>query len=87
MTKFIGVQRIDFVDQKSGECIKGYNFWFSEPAGSSGVGDKPFKHFMRDDFAENIFGQHGVQGLAANVGKNCVITYNRYGKMSELSFK
>lgn len=87
MTKFLGAQRINFVDQKSGERIQGYNFWFSEPAGDGSIGFRPFKHFMSDHFAEEFLGENGVSGLAAYVGRSCVITYNRYGKISHLSFE
>lgn len=87
MTKFLGVQRINFVDQKSGDRIQGYNFWFSEPAGDGSIGVRPFKHFMTDNFAHNFFGDNGVAGLASYVDRPCVITYNRYGKISNLSFE
>ena len=87
MTKFLGVQRINFVDQKSGDRIQGYNFWFSEPAGVGSIGFRPFKHFMNDDFASKFFGENGVSGLSDYVDRPCIITYNRYGKIANLSFE
>ncbi len=87
MTNFLGAQRINFVDQKSCNRIQGYNLWFSEPADDESIGVRPFKHFMTDDFALKFFGENGVAGLASYVDRPCVITYNRYGKISNLSFE
>lgn len=85
MVKFLGVRRVDFTNKDTGERILGYNFWFTEPAGSGSIGELPFKHFLNDTKAAEIF-KSDVSNLVPYLGKPCTIVYNRFRGIDKIEF-
>lgn len=83
MFKFLGVQRIDFTDRSTGEVIKGWNVYFTEPADNRGSGVIPFKKFFNDESFE------ALGGLAAFSGKafsDVAIQFGRSGRVVSFDF-
>lgn len=85
MVTFLGVVRLDFINQETGEQIRGYNFWFSEPAPEGSIGERPFKHFVSDRKAVEFF-RGDLTNLSVHLGKPCTVVYNRYGKIDDIQF-
>ena len=63
MYTFLGMVRVDFVSDKTGEQIRGWNLWLAEPAETPSVGLCPTKKWLSDEKAQAIFGALG--GVAA----------------------
>ncbi len=55
MYTFLGVIRVDFVNDQTGEQIQGWNLWLAEPAELPSSGLRPVKKWLSDDRAASIF--------------------------------
>ena len=49
MYTFLGMVRVDFVSDKTGEQILGWNLWLAEPAETPSVGLCPTKKWLSDE--------------------------------------
>lgn len=83
MFKFLGVQRIDFTNRETGEKIKGYSFWFAEPADSRGVGYVPFKKFFSD---EVVLSMGGVSAFSGKSFTDVNIVFGHNGRVISFDF-
>lgn len=63
MYTFLGMVRVDFINDQTGEQIRGWNLWVAEPAESPSVGLRPVKKWLSDEKVTAIFGPLG--GVAA----------------------
>lgn len=63
MYKFLGLIRVDFISDKTGEQIQGWNLWLAEPAELPSCGLRPVKKWLSDDRVATIFKEIG--GTAA----------------------
>lgn len=85
MYKFVGVQRIDFVNA-TGEAIQGYSIYFLEKAGR-GMGWVPFKGFLSDDRYLEMFGADAQQlKVYADNMSDCKVVFGRNNKLQSVEF-
>lgn len=84
MSKIIGVRSSSFKGQ-DGTMISGLMLWLSSPITKNGFGDSTERIFMSDKKAAEPLALAGgtMQSL---LGLECVVLYNRYGKVERLDF-
>lgn len=88
MYKFLGYQHFDFLSDDK-KAIKGYKFYFAEDVSTSGgLGMVPFNCFYSDDLALRLFGSPSDMDLlfAPNVCNTCSLSFNRRGKVEQVTF-
>lgn len=83
MYYFLGIQRIDFTNRETGEKIKGWNIWFSEPSDGRGVGVVPFKKFYNDNAMTSL---GGVDQFNGREFQEVSIEFGRTGRVMDFDF-
>ena len=79
MITLVGVQRRDYVSQKSGKPVKGYNVWFGETReGVIGMSTKD--GFVSDSEMDRICGRIKCK-FDEFVGMEAKPYYNQYGRI------
>jgi len=87
MYTFLGMVRVDFVSDKTGEQIRGWNLWLAEPAETPSVGLRPTKKWLSDEKAQAIFGAlGGVASCGKYVGTSVDVEVGLRGQITGLKF-
>ena len=87
MYTFLGMVRVDFVSDKTGEQILGWNLWLAEPAETPSVGLCPTKKWLSDEKAQAIFGAlGGVASCGKYVGTSVDVEVGLRGQVTGLKF-
>lgn len=87
MYTFLGVQRIDFVKDETGEQIRGWNLWVAEAAEIPSVGLRPIKKWLTDEKCNSIFGSlGGVAACGKYAGTSMDIQVGLRGQITGLKF-
>lgn len=81
MAKLIGYERADFTAKETGGTITGYNVWLSrEIDPKRGKGVAVDKYYMTDAKINAA----RMEDLAALLGKEAEVYFNRYGKVERI---
>lgn len=87
MFMFLGLSRVDFIQQETGEAIKGWQFWVAEPGISPSVGLIPVKKWLSDaEYDRLIAPLGGAAGLEKYAGKQVDLIVSLNGKLRGISF-
>lgn len=80
--KILGIRRLDYTN-KSGRPVLGYSVHFGETQ-KDAFGLMVFSSFLSDERMKPVLAKFSPQDL---VGKECELTYNRYGNLEGLTVK
>lgn len=87
MYTFLGVVRVDFVSDQTGEQIRGWNLWVAEPAETPSVGLRPVKKWLSDEKCEAIFAPlGGVAACGKYAGTSVELRVGLRGQITGLKF-
>jgi len=87
MFTFLGLSRVEFVNQKTGEVITGWRLWVAEPAEAPSVGIIPVPKWLKEDDYTSLIGPlGGAAGVAKYAGKEVQLILSLKGKVKGVSF-
>lgn len=87
MFVFLGLSRVDFVQQETGEAIRGWQFWVAEPGTSPSYGLIPVKKWLSDADYERLITPLGDSTvLEKYAGKQVDLVVSLNGKLRGISF-
>ena len=87
MYTFLGVVRVDFIKDETGEQIRGWNLWVAEPAEVPSVGLRPVKKWLSDERCQAIFAPlGGVAACAKFSGTSVDLQIGLRGQITGLKF-
>lgn len=87
MYTFLGVVRVNFDDEKTGDHIQGWSLWLAEPAETPSVGLRPVKKWLNDEKAQTIFAPlGGVAACAKYAGTSVDVQVGLRGQVTGLKF-
>lgn len=76
--KLIGIQRLSYVSQRSGENVQGYSLFLEQPlTAPQSEGSRVDRYFVSDQVYETF-------PLPLVVGSDYLISFNRYGRLSTM---
>jgi len=87
MYTFLGMVRVDFTNDQTGELIQGWNLWVAEPAEAPSVGLRPTKKWLSNEKAASIFDPlGGVSACGKLAGSPVDLQVGLRGQVMGLNF-
>lgn len=87
MYTFLGVVRVDFTKDETGDIIRGWNLWVAEPAEAPSAGLRPVKKWLTDEKCASIFSNiGGVLAAAKYAGAPVELQLGLRGQIMSLKF-
>ena len=87
MFMFLGLARVDFVNEKTGEVISGWRMWVAEPADAApSVGLIPVAKWLKDEEYDKLIAPlGGAAALEKYSGKQIDLLLSLKGKIKGIS--
>ena len=87
MYVFLGLIRVDFVNENTGEQVQGWQLWLAEPAELPSSGLRPVKKWFTDQRYEAIFSQFGgAVGVGKYAGREVDVKLGLRGQITDITF-
>lgn len=87
MFTFLGLVRVSFTNEETGELIQGWQLWCGEPAAAPSVGIAPVKKWLTDEMYESlIMPLGGAAGIAKYAGREVQLILSLRGAVRGISF-
>ncbi len=87
MYTFLGLIRVDFVNDQTGEQVQGWQLWFAEPAELPSSGLRPVKKWLTDARVDAIFASvGGVVGAGKYAGCEVDVKLGLRGQIMGIEF-
>ena len=87
MYTFLGVVRVNFDDEKTGEHIQGCSLWLAEAAEAPSSGLRPVKKWLSDEKCQSIFNPlGGVAACGKYAGTSVDVQVGLRGQVTGLKF-
>lgn len=86
MFVFLGLIRVDFVKEETGEAVKGWNLWLGERLHSPSIGYFPAKKWLTEGMYDKLIAPlGGVSALEKYVGKEINLIIGLKGQLQGIS--
>lgn len=87
MFVYLGVSRVVFTNDETGEVIQGWSLWVAEPGEAPSAGLIPVKKWFTDEEYEKVLAPlGGAAGLAKYAGREVQLILSLKGKIKGISF-
>ena len=86
MFVFLGLVRVDFVNEETGEAVKGWNLWLGERLSSPSVGYFPVKKWLKEEMYDKLIAPlGGASVLEKYAGKEINLIIGLKGQLQGIS--
>lgn len=87
MFTYLGMSRVEFTSEETGEVIAGWSLWVAEPGEAPSAGLIPVKKWFSDAEYEKIIAPlGGAAGLVKYAGREVQLILSLKGKVKGISF-